>query len=371
MKWYHLIFLLCISNVNSLAQDKNLWTSFMDDKNELIGYKDYNQNVKIPPKFISGFTIARSFDNIIVVAEQIDSVNYSSYYLLKNGKEFGRDSIYLWDNSPDCESEGKIRFRDNITDKAGFFDKNGNVVIPAVYNDVMPFRNGMSVAIINAEKKCLDGKIFNKNNCEHWSWEGGEIVLFNDSNKIVIDDFIFTDELDWYSLNIVDERGDTSIRDYYKGKNGKYYSFVNFEKEFKLWFQSGLLCSTNIEKLRNNCFSEITYWSDSNNEWITMETDNFLKENKEALSQKLCEFQKENSDYSIFMEGLNPFIFSKEIYSMYYDYCGNSMTWKYPVFDVVISYNDKEGRVDYQDNIEFLRTDDGYKLICLSIKNMK
>jgi hypothetical protein len=371
MKWRLLIFLIAICNLTSLAQDKDLWESFYDAKTELIGFKDTDQNVKISPKFNSGFTVAKRFDKIIAVTEQVDSNNYSSYYLLKNGNQIGKDSIYLWDNSPDCESEGKIRFRDNKTDKVGFFDKNGYVVIPAIYNDAQPFRNGVAIAIMNAKKECLDGKIHNDDNCEHWGWKGGQIILIDDSNKTLIDDFIFSDELDWFSLNIVDATIDTTIRDYFKERNGKYYSFINFEKDFKVWFKSNFLNSTDLKNIKDNCFFEITYWSDSENEWISKETDEFLNENKEILIQKISEFQKGVLEYAIFMDGLNPFIFNKEIYSSFFDFCGNPITWKYPVFDVVVSYNSKEGRIDYQDHFEFLRTNNGYKLLGLSIESMK
>ena len=62
----------------------------------------------------------------------------------------GKDSVYIFDNTPDCENEGFIRFRDHKTDKAGMFNRNGNIVIPAEYNgykliQVMIRNNGIKL----------------------------------------------------------------------------------------------------------------------------------------------------------------------------------------------------------------------------------
>lgn len=73
----------------------------------------------------------------------------------------------------DCESEGLIRFRNSKSDKVGSFDSLGIVVIPAVYNDASPFRNGLTTAITGAKRICWEGGEFSKDNpCERWSWKG-------------------------------------------------------------------------------------------------------------------------------------------------------------------------------------------------------
>src|SRR5206468_2695683 len=116
---------------------------------------------------------------------------------LKNGKKTGRDSVYLWDFTYDHEQEGKIRFRDKKTDKVGFFNKEGKIVIPAVYNDAGPFNNGLALVIHDGKRTCAD------KSCEHWSWNGIN-ALINTHNKIIADDINIneTDDIEWATLKI-------------------------------------------------------------------------------------------------------------------------------------------------------------------------
>src|SRR5688572_25077080 len=138
---------------------------------ELSGYRDLKGNIKQPAKF-GGFTRADSFHHIIAVTETIDR-SYKSYYLLKDGRKIGQDSVFVLDFTFDCESEGKIIFKDRKKDRVGFLDKNGSAIIPAIYNYVSPFRNGIAIAHRNAKRKCLE-KNGDTTRCEHLGWEGGE-----------------------------------------------------------------------------------------------------------------------------------------------------------------------------------------------------
>ncbi|MEI9958493.1 MAG: hypothetical protein WDM90_19800 [Ferruginibacter sp.] len=70
-------------------------------------------------------------------------------------------------------------------------------------------------------------------------------------------------------------------------------------------------------------------------------------------------------DYNIFDEGLNPYIYESEEYKDYFNNCGESKDWLYPIKNIVISYKDKKDLL--QNHFEFLRTDNGYKLISISI----
>ena len=40
-------------------------------------------------------------------------------------------------------------FKDWKKDRVGFLDKDGKVVVPAVYNYAYPIRNGLKLALIN------------------------------------------------------------------------------------------------------------------------------------------------------------------------------------------------------------------------------
>jgi hypothetical protein len=43
-----------------------------------------------------------------------------------------------------------------MTDKVGMFNRNGEVVIPAIYNDMTEVNNGLVIALKDAEKKYWD-----------------------------------------------------------------------------------------------------------------------------------------------------------------------------------------------------------------------
>ncbi|WHT39712.1 hypothetical protein QNH98_03240 [Myroides sp. mNGS23_01] len=87
----------------------------------------------------------------MAVSEEVGE-SWKNYYLTKEGRSVGVDSLYIFDNGSDCESEGFIRFRDSKTDQAGMFNSKGDIAIPAVYNDLTRVRNGMIIGLKGAEK---------------------------------------------------------------------------------------------------------------------------------------------------------------------------------------------------------------------------
>jgi hypothetical protein len=210
MKKYLIITFVFFNIFNSFSQnEKNNWVSFKDEKDdELIGYKDLNGEIKIEPKF-TFLTSSIVFENIIPVFEKTnvknkDDFETTQYYLLKNGKKIGVDSLYVSDFALDCENEDKIRFRDPKTDKVGFFDKNGKVIIPAIYNDAREFHNGLAIVIKDAKRICWEGKEYSKENqCEHWSWIGNTQII-NNQNELILDNVDLEEfqNIDWYSLQI-------------------------------------------------------------------------------------------------------------------------------------------------------------------------
>jgi len=258
-----------------------------------------------------GLTSALKFRNIIAVMEDTE-ISPASYYLLKNGRKFGTDSL-------------------------------GVVVIPAVYSDASPFRNGFATAIMGAKRICWEGGEFSKDNpCEHWGWDGGQTILIDKNNNILIDDFGPLAELDWYSLQIGDAPKDTSLTETFKGVNGKFYSFANFEKHFKNWFFETLLTDLNKYKFIINSYNTIVFWDDSLG-WIFEDNKNFIDLNYEALISGLLEIKKDAAEFFIAIDGLNPFIYTSEEFDEYFDDCGNAKIWVYPVLQLVISHGVKAG----------------------------
>jgi hypothetical protein len=56
-------------------------------------------------------------------------------------------------------------------------------------------------------------------------------------------------------------------------------------------------------------------------------------------------------------------------FEKYFNNCGDAKEWVFPVMNIVISHNDKKNFS--QNNYDFLRTESGYKLISVTIKNEK
>lgn len=350
--------LLFIIITNTLpAQNNNTWFSFWNKDTTLIGFKDKNGIVKIEPKF-TGLTNTGRFDYIVAVTEEKDG-NWDNYYLTKAGKIIGRDSFFVFDNTADCEHEGFIRFRDRITDKVGLFNSKGELVVPAIYNFTSPVANGMIIALTGATKKQMG---------EHYSWEGGQFLLIDTNNNTLIENYDTEKNLNFYSVLITPQLNKDSLRHSYKGVNGQYYSFIDYDKEFQHWLQSSLLRNFTKTSLSKSCNKEIFGWREPAG-WTATEKNRFIDRNFETIKKILLTLNSPKCDYHVFNEGLNPFIYESAAYKKYFDNCGQSEDARYPVKNIVISYTGKKGLT--QDHFEFLRTPNGYKLISLQLSSAK
>lgn len=356
MKLYILIFLTAISNLTLFGQSNGTWTSFWNKDTTLIGYKDENGVVKIEPKF-TGFTSAGKFENIIAVAEEING-SWKNYYLTKQGKIIGRDSLYIFDNTPDCESEGFIRFRDKKNDKVGIFNKSGDIVIPAEYNDLTRVRNGMIIALKGAEKKYWDGE-------EHYRWIGGRELLIDTNNNVLINNFKLSNNLNFFSLAKAASPNSDTIRKSFLAVDGSHYSFVDFEKEFIQWLKNDLYIKLTPEKLINASYGTITWKSPGG--WTKTSREKFITDNFSILKNSLFEILQPSCEYFISKGGLNPFMFNGVEFEKYFNNCGEANESIYPTMTIIITHKNKKDLS--QNHYEFLRTDDGYKLICVTIRN--
>lgn len=352
--FFLIVFCACL-----YGQTVNTWFVFYNGNKTKIGFKDKNGNVKIHPKFNS-LTIANKFDDIIVVAEA--SKNESVYYLTKTGRKIGRDSIYMFDNTPDCENEGFIRFNDRKTDKVGVFNKNGKIVIPPEYNWVTRVMNGMLVALKGAEKKYYPGG-------EHYKLEGGVQLLIDTNNKVLIENFKYENLINFYSLKISNQPIIDSVKQNFKSMDNKYYSFINYEKEFKYWFIENLLDSLNKTDILKATYKEVYFWKE-NVGWVSESKKTFMDRNFEQIKSKFIEIKSNKYNYNLFFDGLNQFIPESKNFNKYYNNCGESKDWMYPVINVVIDHKNSDGDL-LQDSFEFLRTENGYKLLGISIRNGK
>ncbi len=309
--------------------------------------------------------------------------SYKQYYLLKSGRKIGLDSVFVFDFTFDCESEGKIIFRDPKIDRVGFLDSGGRPIIPAVYNYALPFRNGMALACHSARRKCRDHG-GDTTRCEHLGWDGGVTVLINEGNEILADSLsIDRSNLNWYSKTTISPQDDSSVYIRIKGRNGISYWFIDYDKEFRNWYDSTFLPALQEPgQAREWLFNELTYWSELDG-WTSLDKGAFFEKFPDALAPGRFAPGK-LKEVSISQESLNEMIFDKGIYRKYRDACGAHNKDRYPLYDVMLTYRKKrkhppavkhargEGErlyeIDYQEHFEFLKTENGYRLLSVSLK---
>ena len=350
---------------SACAQVPNTWYSYYNTKQDLIGFKDSNGKIMVPARF-GGITRASVFQNIIAVT---DANTNTSYYLLKNGKQVAKDSLYVWDMTYDCEQESNIRFHDQVTDRVGFLSKNGKINIPAIYNDARPFYNGLALVIHDGKRICADGTPY-KVGCEHWSWNG-ITALINTAGTLVADsiDITNTDNMNWYSCKMTDAPADTTLYTSIKANNGKYYTFINYQKEFNSWFYQNFMKNLKGSSLSAYCFNEVIVeglWKQTLRKRYGK--SEFLKQYTAIIQQKMSAIKLRKVETNILSEDLNALIYNTKSFKVYYTDCDEPNPAKFPSFDVITDHYDNKKQLSYQEHFSFLRTAQGYKLIAIALK---
>jgi len=139
--------------------------------NELMGYKTRAGKIVIPAQFIPDFGNDTLYERTFVVKPKagLQGIDRTGKVIL---------IPFIYDNGPDYMQEGFFRFVENS--KIGFADENWKKVIPAVFDFVEPFKNGVAKYTLGGHK-IMDG--------EHWYWsegyENGYINRFNERFKKV------------------------------------------------------------------------------------------------------------------------------------------------------------------------------------------
>lgn len=342
------------------------WVAFNNAEN-LGGFKDLQGNIQIEPKFINLSNLMK-FNNIVAVTEALESDKYVSYYLLKNGQKVAENSVYIFDNGFDCESEESIRFRDSTNGLVGFLDAKGKILIPAIYSDARPFRNGLAIVLKNAEKMChTDGQDSKAASCEHWYWSGGNTLLIDKNNNVLISGSIYESGLDWYSVEVMNRPSSDLLRESFLGVNGQYYTFVNFNDAFEKWLFTDFLMNLNINSLLKNSEQTITFWDDAQKKWVYYPKVIFMANNFAALKASLSKLKNAPVDLMYSITALNQSMYDGAEYAQYFDDCGEAKTWRYPKFELVLTHR-QEGR-ELQDVFEFLKTPQGFKLLGVSLRS--
>jgi len=353
------------------AQHAEAWTRFTVKRRgeDSYGYQNAQGQVKLPALF-GGFTNAQRFYHIMAVSEQASA---KQYYVLKNGRKVGRDSVYMHDFQFDCESEGKIRYRDQ-RNRVGFFDARGKAVIPALYNYVTPFHNGLAVALLGAHRTCDTSS--DTVHCEHPGWAGGRQVLLNARNEVLINNLdaepTGSGHLNWYSLKINDPAPDTATTVTLRAANGDRYTFTDYEKEFTTWLYRVLVPavrSGDVAAVQAVCFSDIAVAARPFRGWHHFTATTFLAKYRQAVLQpRLGSLRRGAPGVDISPGDLNTLIFEGHDFRPFLTACGEHLSEKYPVFEVVLTFPAQPANAsfDHQEHFEFIRTAAGYRLLSVS-----
>ena len=307
---------------------------------EAYGYKDKTGKVTVAPIACLIAPPSR-FDDIIAV-----NGAQGFYYLTKAGKKITLGPR-IFDNAPDCENEGTIRFTNftNGDDNTGLLNKNGDIVIPAQYSDMTRAMNGMVVAWKGATR-------VDSGHDGHYGHTGGELLLLDTHGNTLVEnlslggkfDFyeIRDGKLDFYTLKISPEPHPDSDRVNFKGVNGQYYSFVDIDRAFNGWLNN-LIEGINKDKLANVVGKDV-------NVTLRREADNKI------LSLSPVEFVTAYYDViaAIFLRKNYSVMRADPVMDIYRDNCDGSMGWRFPAMLVYTKS---------QDELVFQRTERGYRLL--------
>lgn len=351
-----LIFILLPSIL--FSQDNDVWKSYVDVNTGLYGFKDKDGNIKVEPKYL-GFMIAQKFSDITAVMEE----DNSSYYITKSGNHIGKDSVFIFDNGFDCESEGYIRFTDPKTQKVGIFNASGKVVIPAEYDVLTKMINGLTIGLKDANKYYPN----NDSTDEHWGYDGGTFYLIDSSNNILVKDFHNDFNLDFHSLKLEENPSRDINRESFPGIDGKYYTFIKNEKLFNNWFKSVFLNQLSKEEIIKNSYSIIVHWSEEER-WVSKNSKDLIDNNYNLINSKLSELENGYTDYFYTFEDF--LIITDETrneFDKYIDNCGELKSTQYPIISVLIDHR-IENDIS-QDSFTFFKTEAGFKLIDISIQD--
>jgi hypothetical protein len=379
--------LMLMVSAGVCAQKNDAWVGYYDTVSGKVGYKDLKGDVMLPAIFV-GVSDRGSFYNIMAVTEDVND-KYLSYYLLKDGRRVGVDSVYMFDFLFDCESEEKILFNDRKTDRVGFFDKEGKVVVPAVYNTATPFRNGISFALQNAKRKCADR---DTKDCEHWRWDGGQRRLINERNEVLVEDTDYPFyQLDMYSLKVNATGLDTAVYVSLSGRNGKTYSFIDVHKELGKWLNEYFIpaASKGAKEWKPYLFEAVKVALPGIN-GVDLLPDVFV----EKMGEKLMSVGFSGDTMTRIDIVRDWFGYSREDgqdapFRKYYKACGGHDTDRFPLFEVVVNHYKKKDKpykqaggkkgsisvadrfylehdVDCSEIYRFIRTENGYKLYDVS-----
>lgn len=323
-------FLMFIASVQVIGQTKDTWTTFYNESEELLGYKNSQGEVMITPRFTPYMTAYR-FDDIAGVNELVNE-SYESYYLLKDGTKIGQGSLYIFDNTFDCEQEGLIRFVNKETNLVGMFDAKGNVAIPAVYSALSKSNNSLIIGLKNATREYWDEG--NHSGCNHYSLVGGETLLLTKDNKIIIENFdIGYKSIDLYNYKVSENPEEHKNTIMFQGTDGQYYYFVDLEAAFNDFVHGELLTNPTVDNLLKHSYTSYFSFDYAKQVTNSLVPTTFLQSNKKIIEKYLKTIKgAKQGEYYMRLESSAPFGLAevKEL-EQYFNNCNEWRISKYPI----------------------------------------
>ena len=172
-------------------------------------------------------------------------------------------------------------------------------------------------------------------------------------------------QLDFYSLEINDNPEAEQNGACFKGTNNKYYHFTDNKKDFTIWLKD-LTARLTQQNLIESSMDTIVYWKSG---WTRIPKEEFIDSNYETLVGLLKSIENSVSDNSISIDGLNSFMYTGNEYDKYFNNCGEPRYGKYPVMNLIINHKNETDLI--QDHFDFLKTDEGYRLVNVTIRSEK
>ncbi len=368
---------LLLFSVHCFSQQPEYLLKFIDSTTMKAGYKTLDGNIHFSATLDEGSTMANTFYTIVSAYEIRNDVRYH-FYLLRNGTRLFERKVKDNDFLPFCESEGKIGFYDAVKRKFGFLNSSGKVIIPAIYDGVHRFVNGVClVDKAKASAKRDEGEMP----------EAMDEFLINEKNEVLVKDWTWEDSyLNLYSMKILDAPVDTEFWVSMQGVNGKWYCFMDYQAEFISWyFKDFVPALYGADKGFERFVFDSLSVRKAKEEGIVSRKDFLAKYSSSALASSL-DTAGGKTIASLNSGGLLYELKTLSQCRKFFNPCGREFEEKYPAFDLMINHFKKRTAkqsfppphpmpgesadrvIDFRESFCFIRDDDGYKLISTFFK---
>jgi hypothetical protein len=159
MKSFLTLAILCYSITAFGQKNKDYLISYIDTTSgrALLGFKTVTGKIVIKAKYNSSFSDPDRPEKMYKIA----GVFSDSGWVYINRKDSVVLKPFIYDNGPDYIKEGLFRFVEN--GKMGFANKDYEKVIPAMFDFVTFFENGIAEYTLGGHQS----------QPVHWSWVGG------------------------------------------------------------------------------------------------------------------------------------------------------------------------------------------------------